>query len=92
MTTGAASFDVDLGSQGQVHVSAPVDQTGGFDRSFFPIPSEGLIIVPLAIDTTLLLTPAVPVPTLSVWGEVALFAALALLGSGVLFLRPRMGT
>jgi hypothetical protein len=52
MTTGALSLSLDLGSQGRVDLSVPVDQTAGFDPT---LGKNTLIIVPLSIDTKLLL-------------------------------------
>ena len=81
MTVGAVSVFVNLGpSVGTVTLSAPTVTTVGFDRS---IP---IIVVPLLINTTVLLT--IPsIPTLSTWAMIVL--VVAMLGAGLVFLRRR---
>lgn len=75
MTTGATSFTVDLGAPGLVNVSVPAGSTLGFNRALV---NGGVIIVPLVIDTTLLLAAPVPLP---LWSLVLSFAAMILVGS-----------
>jgi hypothetical protein len=79
MTVGPVSILVNLGpSVGVVSLSAPIFTSVGY-ASNIPI-----IVVPLAANTTVLLSPAA-IPTLSAWAMMAL--VVVMLGSGLLFLR-----
>ena len=81
ITTSAVSVIVNLGSQGQVTVSAPVNQHLGFDRTF---PNGFVLGIPVNTITTVLLTAA-SVPTLSTVGFMVMLAVL--LGSALVFIR-----
>jgi len=79
MTVGPVSILVNLGpSVGVVSLSAPIFTSVGY-ASNIPI-----IVVPLAVNTSVLLSPPA-IPTLSTWAMMALVAVM--LGSGLLFLR-----
>jgi len=85
MTVGPVSIIVNLGpSVGVVSLSAPIFTSVGY-ASNIPI-----IVVPLAVNTTVLLSPpGIPtIPTLSTWAMMALVAVM--LGTGFLFLRRRV--
>jgi exosortase sorting signal-containing protein len=81
MTVGPVSILVNLGpSLGAVNLSAPVFTSVGY------VSNIPLIATPLAVNTTVLLSPAA-IPTLSTWAMMALVAVM--LGTGFLFLRRR---
>jgi len=79
---------VNLGPQGGVvTVSAPGGQHLGFDRTF---PNGFILAVPFLANTTVLLTPPPPIPTLSTWAWMVMLALL--LGSALVYLRRRAPT
>ena len=86
ITTSAVSVIVNLGPQGQVTVSAPINQHLGFDRTF---PNLFVLGIPVNTITTVLLTAltAPSIPTLSTVGFIVMLAVL--LGSALVFLRRR---
>ena len=85
MTTGATSFTVDLGAQGKVDFSVPSTVTVGYDGQLV---NGGIIIVPIIVNTTLLLhdVPApvgVPVSTTSLLLMFGGLGAMGLYATGV---------
>jgi hypothetical protein len=81
MTVGPALVTINFGpTVGVVTLSAPSFTTIGYDRT---IP---IIAIPLAINTTAILTlPSIP--TLSTWATIVLVGVM--LGAGLVFLRRR---